>query len=135
MPLDQLDQYALLQVALRIGTALLVFVIGRWLARRSKRTLGAALAKTTIPPSMARLLLLAAHYGILLITLIVALAIVGFPVTALLGASLIIVVILGIALQQSISNLAATIMFMLFQPFRLGELVDTNGVTGTVKEI
>ena len=44
-------------------------------------------------------------------------------------------VILGIALQQSISNLAATIVFMLFQPFRLGELIDANGVMGTVKEI
>jgi small conductance mechanosensitive channel len=48
---------------------------------------------------------------------------------------LIVVVILGIALQQSISNLAATIVFMLFQPFRLGELIDANGVLGTVKEI
>jgi small conductance mechanosensitive channel len=130
-----LDEYQLIQFALKVGAAILVFLVGRWLARRSKKTLGIALAKTTIPPSMARLLLLAAHYGILLITVIVALAIVGFPVTALLSASLIIVVILGIALQQSISNLAATIIFMLFQPFRLGELIDGNGVMGTVKEI
>ena len=130
-----LDEYQLIQFALKVGAAILVFLIGRWLARRARRLLGVALAKTTIPPSMARLLLLAVYYVIMLIVLIVALAIVGFPVTALLGASLIIVIILGIALQQSISNLAATIMFMLFQPFRLGELVDTNGVTGTVKEI
>ena len=130
-----LDEYQLIQFALKVGAAILVFLIGRWLARRARKTLGVALAKTTIPPSMARLLLLAAYYGILLIALIVALAIVGFPITALLGASLIIVVILGIALQQSISNLAATIIFMLFQPFRLGELIDANGVMGTVKEI
>ena len=130
-----LDEYQLIQFALKVGAAILVFLIGRWLARRARRLLGVTLAKTTVPPSMARLLLLAVYYVIMLIVLIVALAIIGFPVTALLGASLIIVVILGIALQQSISNLAATIMFMLFQPFRLGELVDTNGVTGTVKEI
>jgi small conductance mechanosensitive channel len=48
---------------------------------------------------------------------------------------LIIVVILGIALQQSIANLAATIIFMLFQPFKLGELIKANNVLGTVKEI
>ena len=48
---------------------------------------------------------------------------------------MIIVVILGIALQQSISNLAAIIVFMLFQPFRLGELIDANGVLCAVKEI
>ena len=84
---------------------------------------------------MARLLTLAVYYGILLVTVIVSLAVIGFPIEALLTASLIIVVILGIALQQSISNLAATIVFMLFQPFRLGELIDANGVLGTVKEI
>ena len=130
-----LDEYQVIQFAFQVGAAILVFLIGRWLARRARKMLGVALAKTTIPPSMARLLLLAVYYVIMLIVLIVALAIVGFPVTALLSASLIIVVILGIALQQSISNLAATIMFMLFQPFRLGELIDANGVLGTVKEI
>jgi small conductance mechanosensitive channel len=114
-----LDEYQLIQFGLKVGAAILVFLIGRWLAHRARKMLGVALAKTTIPPSMARLLLLAVYYVIMLIVLIVALAIVGFPVTALLSASLIIVVILGIALQQSISNLAATIMFMLFQPFRL----------------
>ena len=132
MSLESLD---LLQVALRMGSALVVFLVGRWLARRSRVTLGAALAKTTIAPSMARLLLLAAYYGILLVAVIVALALIGFPIEILLGASLIIVIILGIALQQSISNLAATIVFMLFQPFRLGELIDANSVLGTVKEI
>jgi small conductance mechanosensitive channel len=130
-----LDEFALLQFALKIGAAILVFLFGRWLARRARSALRVTLGKTTLAPSMARLLLLAAYYGIMLVTLIVALALIGFPITALLSASLIIVVILGIALQQSISNLAATIIFMLFQPFRLGELIDANGVLGTVKEI
>ena len=130
-----LDNYELLQLALRIGAAILVFVLGRIIAGRARKSLAATLAKTTLAPSMARLLILAAYYGILLGTLIVSLALIGFPITALLSASLVIVVILGIALQQSISNLAATIVFMLFQPFRLGELIDGNGVLGTVKEI
>ncbi len=132
MSLDQLD---LLQFALRVVAAIVVFFVGRWLAERARTALKLALSKTTIAPSMARLLLLLAYYGILLITLIVSLALIGFPITALLTASLIIVVILGIALQQSIANLAATIIFMLFQPFKLGELIKANNVQGTVKEI
>jgi small conductance mechanosensitive channel len=130
-----LDPYALIQVALRIGAAILVFLVGRWLAGRARKVLGARLAKTTLAPSMTRLLLLAVFYSIMFITLVVSLAIVGVPVTAVLSASLIVVVILGLALQQSIANLAATIVFMLFQPFRLGELIETNGVMGVVKEI
>lgn len=130
-----LENYEVIQIALRIGGAILVFLVGRWLARRARVALGVVLAKTTLAPSMARLLLLLAYYGILLITAITALALIGFPITALLTASLVIVVILGIALQQSISNLAATIIFMLFQPFRLGELIKANNVMGVVKEI
>ena len=130
-----LDNLEVLQFALRVGAAILMFIFGRWLAQRARTALKLALGRTTLAPSMTRLLLLLAYYGILLITLIASLALVGFPITALLTASLIIVVILGIALQQSIANLAATIVFMLFQPFKLGELVKTNNVQGTVKEI
>ncbi|MCU0503281.1 MAG: mechanosensitive ion channel [Anaerolineae bacterium] len=130
-----LDQFALIQFALKVGAAILVFLFGRWLARRARATLTVTLAKTTLAPSMTRLILLTAFYGILLVAAILALAIVGFPIQVLLSASLIIVVVLGIALQQSISNLAATIIFMLFQPFRMGELIDANGVLGTVREI
>jgi small conductance mechanosensitive channel len=130
-----LDEYELLKIALRIAAAVGVFLFGRWLARRARAGLNAALVKTSIAPSIARLLLLATYYGIMLVAVISSLALVGFPVQALLTASLIIVVILGLALQQSISNLAATIVFMLFQPFRIGELIDANGVMGTVKEI
>jgi small conductance mechanosensitive channel len=132
MSLDQLD---LLQIALRVVAAIVVFIVGRWLAQRARTALRIALSKTTLAPSMTRLLLLLTYYGILLITLIISLALIGFPITALLTASLIIVVILGIALQQSIANLAATIVFMLFQPFKLGELIKANNVMGTVKEI
>jgi small conductance mechanosensitive channel len=130
-----LDEYQLIQIALKIGAALLVFLLGRWLAGRTRAMLTATLAKTTLAPSMAHLLVLAAYYGVLFVAVVVALALIGVPVTAVLSASLIVVVILGIALQQSISNLAATIIFMLFQPFRLGELIEANGVMGTVKEI
>ncbi len=130
-----LSEYELLRIALRIAAAIGVFLLGRWLARRARSALDASLAKTSLAPSMARLLKLAAYYGIMLVVVISSLALIGFPIEVLLTASLVIVVILGIALQQSISNLAATIVFMIFQPFQVGELIDANGVMGIVKEI
>jgi small conductance mechanosensitive channel len=132
MPLEDREVFLFV---VRVVSAIVVFIVGRWLANRARTALRTALGKTTLAPSMTRLLLLLVYYGILLITVIVSLALIGFPITALLTASLIIVVILGIALQQSIANLAATIVFMLFQPFKLGELIKANNVLGTVKEI
>jgi small conductance mechanosensitive channel len=120
---------------LRVGAAVLVYVIARWLARRARTWLHISLPKANIPPSMSQLAERGAYYGILFVGILTGLALIGVPIEALLGASLIIVVILGVALQQSIANLAATIVFLLFQPFRLGELIKANGVLGTVKEI
>jgi small conductance mechanosensitive channel len=120
---------------LRVGAAVLIFFIARWLARRARTWLHTALPKANIPPSMTQLAERGAYYGILFVAVLTGLALVGVPIEALLGASLVIVIVLGIALQQSIANLAATIVFLLFQPFRLGELINTNGVLGTVKEI
>lgn len=91
-----LDPYTLLQIVLRIGAAVGVFLFGRWLARRARAVLSVALTKTTLAPSMVRLLLLAAYYGILLVAVVLALALIGFPIETLLTASLIIVLILGL---------------------------------------
>ena len=123
------------QTTLKIGIAILVFLFGRWLAGRARITLDKNLSKTAIAPSMVRLLILAVFYGIMLLVLIFSLAIIGVPLQPMLSASLIIVVVLGFAMQQSLSNLAATILFMLFEPFRVGELVEANGLLGRVKEL
>ncbi len=120
---------------LRLGIAYLIFIGGRRLAKRARYWLGAQLPKANLTPTMTHLTQLGAYYGILAVAVLTALALIGIPIEALLSASFIVVVILGIALQQSISSLAATINFLIFQPFRAGELIMANGVLGTVKEI
>jgi len=125
----------LLQTGLRIVAAIIVFFIGRWLAGRVRAALSITLNKTPLAPPMTRLLLTAAYYGLLLAALGVALAVAGFSVDNVLTVALVVVLVLGLLLRQSLSDLAAAITFMLFQPFRLGEVIKSNEVQGTVKEI
>jgi len=63
------------------------------------------------------------------------LGLLGFPVQAVLASAGVVVVVLGVALQQSLRDLAATVNFLLFAPFKVGDTIETNGVTGTVLEI
>jgi small conductance mechanosensitive channel len=132
--MDQPDN-PLIDIALRLAGAFLVLLIGRALARRSRSTLSRALQRRSMAPSIVRLLALMTYYGVLLLAVMLGLALLGLPLTTTLVVLLIVLVVLGIALQQSISNLAATIVFMLFQPFKLGDLIQAGGVMGTVKEI
>lgn len=51
---------------------------------------------------------------------------------AVLGAAGLAV---GLALKDSLSNFASSVMIMTFKPFRLGDFVEAAGVSGTVEEI
>ena len=75
------------------------------------------------------------RYGIIAFTLIAALGRVGVQtasVIAVLGAAGLAV---GLALQGSLSNLAAGVLLVMFRPFRAGEYVDLGGVAGTVLSV
>ncbi|HHU7913063.1 TPA: small-conductance mechanosensitive channel MscS, partial [Escherichia coli] len=72
---------------------------------------------------------------IIAFTLIAALGRVGVQtasVIAVLGAAGLAV---GLALQGSLSNLAAGVLLVMFRPFRAGEYVDLGGVAGTVLSV
>ena len=70
----------------------------------------------------------ATYYGIIFGAILVALAVIGVPTTGLITTIGIILIILGVALQESLSSFAATVIFLVFQPFKVGELIETNGV-------
>jgi small conductance mechanosensitive channel len=65
----------------------------------------------------------------------IALVILGVPPTTVVGILGIFVIVLAIALQQSLGNLAASVNFLLFKPFVIGDLIETGGVLGVVQEI
>jgi small conductance mechanosensitive channel len=75
------------------------------------------------------------RYAVIAFTLIAALGRVGVQtasVIAVLGAAGLAV---GLALQGSLSNLAAGVLLVVFRPFRAGEYVDLGGIAGTVLNV
>ena len=64
---------------LRLGAAVLIFFIGRWLAGRARTWLHISLPKANVPPSMSQLAERGAYYGILFVAILTGLALVGVP--------------------------------------------------------
>ena len=125
----------LVSIAIRIASAAAMLFVGRWLAKAARRWLRPALKRAELTESMVVLFTTLAYYGILVAAVVVALAFLGFPVQTLVAVSGVALVILGIALQQSIKDLAATVIFLLFKPFQVGDIIETKGITATVQEI
>jgi small conductance mechanosensitive channel len=134
MNLSQIPSW-LLSVLIRVGAAILIFLIGRWLARASRLWVIAGLARTPLTPSLVDLLGRLAQLGVVLLILTAILVLLGVPVAAILSVSAAAVVFAGIAFRESLADLVATVIFLLFQPFRIGEMVEANGVLGTVQEV
>ena len=135
MPEFDVSDMDLVGLLWHLALAVVIVLIGRWLARIARRWVRRGLKKMTLTESVEQLAERATYYGILLGAILVAMAVVGVPTTSLLYTIGIVIVIFGVALQESLSSFAATVIFLTFQPFKVGELIETNGVIGTVREI
>jgi small conductance mechanosensitive channel len=122
-------------ILIRLVTAALVVLLGWWLARLCRKWVKLAAGRAKLTLSMVNLLTFAAYYGVLVLTALIVLSTLGVPMTSMAAISGAVVVTLGIALKETLADLAAAIIFYLFQPFKVGDTIETSGVIGKVLEI
>jgi len=116
-------------------TAILIFVIGKWIAKLISQIIGQAMEKGKVHKSLASFTKNIVYFIILIFVAIAALNKLGIETNsfvALVGAAGLAV---GFALQGSLANFAAGVMIILFQPFEVGDTIETAGSTGKVEEI
>lgn len=128
-------QEFLISMLLRIVAAVIIFLIGWWLARLARNWAVRVGEKSKLAPSLMNLLKFVVYYGIILLVVILDLSILGVPITSIVALSGAVVVVLGIALKEMIADFAATVSFMMFQPYKVGDTVEVMNTVGLVKEI
>ncbi|MFT4270215.1 MAG: small-conductance mechanosensitive channel MscS [Pantoea sp.] len=129
------NQELILSYVVNIVAAIAIIIIGMIVARIISNAINRVLVARHIDATVADFLSALVRYGIIAFTIIAALGRVGVQtasVIAVLGAAGLAV---GLALQGSLSNLAAGVLLVTFRPFRTGEFVDLGGVTGTVQNV
>jgi small conductance mechanosensitive channel len=123
------------QVGLHLIGALLVLLVGMWVARRLANFAQAALGRANFDSTLSGFLrnLL---YGVLVALLVVtALGVLGVPSAPMVAALGTAGLAIGLALQGSLSNLAWGVLLVVFRPFRVGDYVSAGGTEGTVQSI
>jgi len=125
--------YGLLaEYGLRVLGAILIFVIGRWIARLVSGLAGKAMKATKVDETLVPFLENLAYSAVLVFVVIAALATAGVPTAtavAVVGAAGLAV---GLALQGSLANFASGVLLLVFKPFRAGDFVEIGGAKGTV---
>jgi small conductance mechanosensitive channel len=122
-------------IVVRLLAVVATLIVGRWLARHSRSWLKAFLMKQELPASINTVLVNITYATIWLVTILTMLALLGVPIEALLTGVTLVVIVLAIALRESLGNFAATVIFVLFKPFQAGDLIETVDTLGVVQEI
>ena len=125
----------IMTVGPKIISALLLLLIGNWLIKKTIGLMRKASNKKKIDHSLQNFLLSLVTWIFkifLIITVLGQLGVATSSFVAIVGAAGLAI---GLALQGSLANFAGGALIMLFKPFKVGDLIDAQGVIGTVKDI
>ncbi|MBT2968541.1 MAG: mechanosensitive ion channel [Candidatus Thiodiazotropha sp. (ex Ctena orbiculata)] len=135
LTLDTLFNSYVVPWGTKIVMALLVFIIGRWLAKVLTRALRRLMERGQVDQMLISFLGNIAYAALLAVVVLAALEQLGVNTTsalAILGAAGLAV---GLALKDSLASFAAGVMLIIFRPFKLGDFVEAGGESGVVEEI
>jgi len=121
---------------INILTGIALLLVGWWLAGRIRRWVTRWMERSDrLDPIVETFLASLLYYGLLVVVVISALNLMGVQTTsliAILGAASLAV---GLALQGSLTSLAAGVMIIILRPFKIGDYIEVSGHAGTVKSI
>lgn len=118
-----------------IVQAILVFVIGRMVARVISGMIVRASKKAHVDETLGRFLGNLAYIIMLTAVCISALGQLGVNTTSLSAGLAAAGFAIGMALQGSLGNVASGVLLVFLKPFRVGDVIDVNGILGTVVEV
>lgn len=128
------DQY-LIPFGWKLLAAIAIFVIGKWLAKMVSNVVEGIMTRAKVSPALISFGKNMIYYVLVVMVVIAALSKLGIETTsfvALIGAAGLAI---GLALQGALSNFAAGVMILVFEPFNLHDTIEAGGTMGKVKEI
>lgn len=122
-------------IALKIVIALVIFWLGRWLIRRVRKMMERIMIRRNVDVSLRAFLISLVTITMMLFLIIITIGILGIDTTSFIALFASAGLAIGMALSGTLQNFAGGVMILLFRPFRVGDFIEAQGQSGTVKEI
>ena len=128
-----------IKLVVSYGPKLLLAIIflfgGFWIIKKLTKLIAKLMEKRNVDVSLRSFLHSIINVALKILLIISVLQMVGVETTsfvAMLGAAGLAI---GMALQGSLSNFAGGVLILLFKPYKVGDLIEAQGYTGTVDDI
>ena len=116
--------------------AILILIIGLWLSKKVQNGLRKVLGRSgKVDATLVGFFSSIARYLVLIVTGMAVLDRFGVETTSLVAVLGAAGLAIGLALQGTLSNVAAGVMLLIFRPFKVGDFVEAAGHAATVKEL
>ncbi|MEC4672763.1 MAG: mechanosensitive ion channel domain-containing protein [Nitrospirota bacterium] len=126
----------LIEYGLNVLGAILILILGKMVAGWAQRLVAKSLQKSgKVDQTLQGFLGNLARYLVLGFTIIMVLAQFGIETTSVIAIFGAAGLAIGLALQGTLSNVAAGVMLLIFRPFKVGDYVEAGGTAGTVQAI
>ena len=122
-------------IVVKIIQIALIWFIGRWIGRRLIAICKAVMTRRNTNESVTTFTLSLIDVVVMIVLLIIIVGIVGIDTSSFIALFASAGVAIGMALSGTLQNFAGGVMILLFRPYKVGEFIEAQGVSGTVKEI
>ena len=121
--------------AIKIGVALAIFIVGRWIAKWITSMIRRGMTRADMDEMLVRFLGNIVYTVLLLAVVMAALDHLGIQTTSLLAVFGAAGLAIGLALKDSLGNFSSGVMLILFRPFKVGDFIEAGGTSGVVEEV
>ena len=125
----------LIHVSIKILIALVIFWAGKWIMKRIQHFVSGVLTKRHVELSLRTFLLSLINITLMLILLVIVIGILGINTSSFVALFASAGIAVGMALSGTLQNFAGGVMVLLFKPYKVGDFIEAQGQSGTVKEI
>lgn len=130
------NQTALIGHVTNIAIALVIVLVGFWIARRLVGTISQRMERDKVDPTIINFAKSMVGTGLKILVILVALGQVGIEATSFLAIITALGFAIGLALQGTLGHFASGVLLLFFRPYKVGDLVTVGGGnTGTVQEL
>lgn len=120
---------------LKLIILFVVLYAARALSRVTRRVVEQGIERVNLSQLLRRMIVATAANGVFVIGVLIALSQLGISVGPLLAGLGIAGIIIGFALQDTLSNFASGMMILIYRPYDVGDLIDAGGEFGTVTDM
>lgn len=119
----------------KLLTACIVFFVGRWIIRKLNRLVVNIMKKRQVEASLFSFVKSLVGITLNFLLVIVLIGTLGIETSSFIALFASAGVAIGMALSGTLQNFAGGVMILLFKPFKVGDFIEAQGQSGTVKEI